>query len=298
MKVLALECPKRGQGHEHFLQAIKFGQELGFEAFSLRLRAGNTELDTLFQLARTQAAKIVQLCFLAPEAQSENEEHFDYSKLSSPDQTLREASLAHIKNTLSKLSVSRVQSLVFDGGEVDLPEKKIYQDSLQKGKIPQQQEIRAWSEQRAACLDVYLDALCRSCYQLSKQYQNVKILLRTPNSPFGVCFPEALEQVLNDSYQAYRGYWHDSAAALWLEKLGLLEHAEWFNRFGSSMAGLSLNDLIIHEKGHPPGMGEVDFKGMSSALGSSTLRTLDCYRNLSEQTLRLSYDYLEAAKVF
>jgi hypothetical protein len=121
-----------------------------------------------------------------------------------------------------------------------------------------------------------LDELCRALFEVSEAAEGIRIALTTPRPGGELPTLEIAELVLEDLGPRRIGYWHDAGRARALQTWGLTPEERWLDRLGPHCVGVDLSDCLGLEEGLPPGLGEVDFRLLREALGSSVVPALRC----------------------
>ncbi len=87
--------------------------------------------------------------------------------------------------------------------------------------------------------------------------------------------PDELDQLLILGFGDSVGYWHDTGHAQVLEHLGFHSHEEWLRRFAPQMIGVHLHDVAGLTDHLAVGLGQVDWKMVTSYLPAGALRTCE-----------------------
>ena len=98
--------------------------------------------------------------------------------------------------------------------------------------------------------------------------------------------------ILEDLRNPRLMYWHDTGNAHVQEKLGLAPQEQWFDRFGSRIAGVHLHDASGLETHLPPGVGEIDFRRVREGLPEEALRILELSPGQGLDAARMGRDEL------
>ena len=143
-------------------------------------------------------------------------------------------------------------------------------------------------------LEAHVDRILRRLHRLLKQEPEMVFCLQN-RLPFHA-FPQftTLEWIFEDLNSPRLGYWHHTGNAHLHERLGIVEEGAWLGRYGPRLIGVTLHDAVGIEQGLPPGMGEVDFKGLKEALPSEALRVLALRSGASIEEARLGLSELRA----
>lgn len=120
-----------------------------------------------------------------------------------------------------------------------------------------------------------LETFCRSLHGLHRAFPDLSLALEPGFSFNDLLNFEAMQWVLDDLGRSRVGYWHDTGGLHSRELAGLPGQAPWLDAFASKLHGIHLSDATASQQGLPPGMGEVDFKLVSSYLGKDAVRVVE-----------------------
>jgi hypothetical protein len=120
----------------------------------------------------------------------------------------------------------------------------------------------------------FVDALCRSLFELSRAAPDAQWLLATPSSIAGLPAPEEAETVFGELPGRRIGYWHDAAHAARLAALGAVPAEEWLARLGARAAGVTVCDWSPSAPCLPPGAGVVAWTALRGQLTAAMTRVL------------------------
>ncbi len=146
-----------------------------------------------------------------------------------------------------------------------------FQAGDQKGLEDHARQFRAAAARQNNSL---LDRVCRSLFDLLRTDNANGVAILTPGAPQDWPPLKSIEAILSDLKSLKLAYWHDTGRAVRLERLGGPSQGEWLERMGRHCAGTDLTDCIGVDAGLPAGSGEVDFRLVKEALGSSAVRVV------------------------
>ena len=135
-------------------------------------------------------------------------------------------------------------------------------------------------EVAAACAEMrrdrprFLEALCRSLWDLSRALPDTTWLVETPASVAGLPFPDEVEPLHSELKGRRVGIWHDTAHAARLGALGAAPASAWIERAAGATRGVTLSDWSPHGGRTPPGAGHVDWTTLRGQLTGAMVRVL------------------------
>lgn len=88
-----------------------------------------------------------------------------------------------------------------------------------------------------------------------------------------------METLLGLCDEPWFGFQYDAGHAHNLEALSMVGKGEWLRRFHHRLIGAHLHDVNGLQDHLVPGMGEIDFSGLSPYLTDGVLRTLEVSPN-------------------
>ena len=122
--------------------------------------------------------------------------------------------------------------------------------------------------------DRFVEALCRSLFELARAVPDAHWLLATPSSISGFPTPGEAESVFGELPGRRIGYWHDAARAARLAALGAVPAEEWLARLGSRAGGVTISDWSPSAACLPPGAGVVEWTTLRSQITDAMPRVL------------------------
>lgn len=122
--------------------------------------------------------------------------------------------------------------------------------------------------------DRFVEALCRSLFDLARAVPDAQWLLATPASISGFPTPAEAESVFGELPGRRIGYWHDAARAARLAALGAVPAEEWLARLGPRAAGLTISDWSPSAACLPPGAGVVAWGTLRGQITDAMPRVL------------------------
>lgn len=283
------------------LTRVRDCQKLGFEHFDLKICTQAPLADALLAL-KQRGASVRSLHFYDSLKHTRVPGQPGYTHLGSCNDAQRTASADMLVNACQGIQNSNIQTIVLHGGDTEFSGSMRLRMELTDCLDDSGCDIRTPTEralaERARHADAHADALCRSLYDVQKRLNGVAIALLTPENPLAICFPDQMEHVITDRSDMRRSYWHSTAFAACLHKLGGPSEETWLERFGPRMAGVYLSDMLGGEGEQTPGLGEVDFKRIKAYLATGTSRVMCVADETNSSALRFGADHLSSVGIF
>lgn len=135
-------------------------------------------------------------------------------------------------------------------------------------------EIAAAAAAAASGRDRFVEALCRSLFELARAVPDAQWCLETPSRLTGLPRPEEMEAVFGELPRRRIGYWHDTAHAARIAAFGAVPAEEWLARLGARAVGVTMADFSEPSASLPPGAGLVDWAAVRAQLTPSLRRVL------------------------
>jgi sugar phosphate isomerase/epimerase len=139
-------------------------------------------------------------------------------------------------------------------------------------------EVAAAQEELRPHRARYLEALCRSAWELARALPDVQWCVETPATVAGLPFPDETDAFLGELRGRRVGCWHDTAHAARLGALGAADPRAWIDRAAAAVRGVTVSDWLPPLLGSggraPPGVGTVDWAVLRGQLASGMERVL------------------------
>ncbi|MCC6572357.1 MAG: hypothetical protein IT462_01085 [Planctomycetes bacterium] len=289
-------------GLDVLLKRVREGQELGFEQFDLAIQSPQAALGRIVAALKQHNVKLCAVRLSEARQSAVVFRKPGYAKLAAPDAALSERSTQMVIETAEQLGPARPSFLILEGGFLDLPglaERQQQVDevlnSAEAGKAcVAPQAAMKFSTAKA---DAQLEIFCRNLHTICRKLAPLKVCLIPPPSPFSLLTPERMQHVFEALAKDDLGYWHDTASANMLAKLGVAKADVWITKFSSRLKGVYLADALGAHGDQAPGLGEVDFKKIAPELASGTVRVL-VVEDSSSTKLRFGHDHLSKVGIF
>lgn len=169
----------------------------------------------------------------------------------------REAALARVRDAVGLARHLGCARVVLDAGVVRVTEEHGPDDIGDSAWTPEQAAIEL--TRRNASIDSALDVLCRSLFELCREFQDMEFCLTVSRHVRGLGDPMGLAHVFEDLAGTKLSYWHDVALAARRQELFGTGQGEWLDAFSNRMVGMTLGDSQGGELYLPPGAGGVDY---------------------------------------
>jgi sugar phosphate isomerase/epimerase len=120
-----------------------------------------------------------------------------------------------------------------------------------------------------------IEHFCRSVHTLRKEFPETQLAIAPGNELNDLFGFDAVNWVMDDLSAHRVGFWHDTARIHRRGLLGLQNHGDWLEAFGSKTYGVHLRDATHDDFGLPPSLGEVDFKLVAEYLPKEAAKVVD-----------------------
>ncbi len=179
--------------------------------------------------------------------------------------------------------------------EGDDLEKKdsLLRQSYQETSSSYEEEKETFLSRRALFRNGFIENFCRSLYQLSKVAPDTIFCLPTTQKLFELPLgSQELEWIFDEVKAKNISYWPSLSTLHLNEKMGFEESEKALASYSNLLAGVHFDDAVGLENLYPPGVGEVNFKGMSECIPSSVKKVIRYHHTCSEYELVTGFDYL------
>lgn len=290
-------------GLDGLLKRVRVGQELGFDRFDLCIANPQAALGRIVQALKEHKVSLSGLRLMEPRHSALVLRRPGYAKAGARDVKLAERSAEMIVETALALAPAGPQHLIIEGGFLNVP--GLQDRQLQLDELLDCEDCEATRLAEAAkitlvdraLVDEQLDNFCRGLHAVCRKLAPLQVCLLTPDSPFGLLAPERLSLVLEDLKDERLGYWHNTASAAILRKLGGPAEQVWIERFATRLRGVYLADTLGGHGEQAPGLGEIDFRRLAPELAANTVRVLVVDDDKGTK-LRFGTDYLSKVGIF
>ncbi len=199
-------------------------------------------------------------------------------EIASADETKRRAAVRAVLDTLPAAAAAGAEVIVVHLGEVPAEGASARQRgwlrALAAGQDPAA-DVRAALADRNRRRDPHLLAAARSLFDLTRAEPDVRFAFEVRMYWNEIPSLDEVEVLLSDSAGKRVSWWHDTGHAHYLGRVGITDPLAWLSRYGASCAGLHLHDMAGETDHLPPGLGEVDWTGLSALAGAGMLRVLE-----------------------
>jgi sugar phosphate isomerase/epimerase len=202
--------------------------------------------------------------------------------ISSQDESFRKLGVKAIKNTIKLAHDLLAPTVVIHCGNVttDMSYENRLRTLFTTGKT-QSDEYQAIKTEFINYRNQYagprIRAVRKSLVELIEYAEKLNVKLGLENRYHYMDIPtiDEMEELLSMATPDRLGFIYDVGHAQALDRLGFFHHNEWINRFGSRIFGTHLHDVIGLSDHLAPGLGEIDFKRISTFLPEDVFRTLE-----------------------
>ncbi len=202
--------------------------------------------------------------------------------LSSLDETQRLKAVDNLKHSIDLAVRLGSRSVVVHCGAVycDHSKDKILREMYLEGKSgtsEYSQLQKAYIADRNQKALPHFERVIRSLEEVISfaRGSGVAVALENRNRYHDLPLPDEMEALLALCDEPWFGFQYDAGHAHNLEVLGMVGKGEWLRRFHHRLIGAHLHDVNGLQDHLAPGMGEVDFSGLSPYFTDGILRTLE-----------------------
>ncbi len=202
--------------------------------------------------------------------------------LSSLDESERGEAVTFARQTIDLASSVNARAVVLHMGEVPVdPGLEAELHSLYSQGRSASSEYRHTREElvyeRRSHAAPYLDAAKKSLRELGEYSRERDVILGVETRFHINEIPNLDEggELIEAAPDGTAGYWHDIGHAVVQERLGFGSQEEWLLRYGQSMVGIHLHDVIGISDHHSPGTGEVDWELIARHLPAQAIRVCE-----------------------
>jgi sugar phosphate isomerase/epimerase len=224
--------------------------------------------------------------------------------LSSLDESERREALGFARQTIDLASSVNARAVVLHMGEVPMhPTMEAGLHRLYSEGRSATREYRDTREdlvyQRKSRAAPYLGAAKESLRELSEYGRERGVILGV-ETRFHVNEIPSLDEageLLGEARAGTAGYWHDVGHAVVQQCLGFGSHEEWLSRFGHSMIGIHLHDVLGISDHHAPGEGDVDWDLVARHLPAEAIKVCEIGEWNSEERVSGVVAFLQKKEI-
>ena len=202
--------------------------------------------------------------------------------ISSLDESRRLQSIELIKRTIELACNLGARSVVIHPGTIqcDRSRDKLLRNLFQKGlyRTPKYEELKdEMIKDRVKLVSPHIDQVVKSLQTIIgfTKTTGISIGLENRYRYYHLPLPDEMELLLGLCKEEWFGFQYDTGHAFTLDALGLVSNQEWLDRFSKRIVGVHLHDVIGITDHQVPGLGNVDFKMISSYLPDYAMKTLE-----------------------
>ncbi|MFO7712181.1 MAG: TIM barrel protein [Dehalococcoidia bacterium] len=224
--------------------------------------------------------------------------------LSSLDESERGEALGFARQTIDLASSVYARAVVLHMGEV--PIDRTVEAGLHRLYSEGSSATREYRDvredlvyQRKSHAAPYLGAAKESLRELS-EYGHERGVVLGVETRFHVNEIPSLDEageLLGEARAGAAGYWHDVGHAVVQERLGFGSHEEWLSRFGHSMIGIHLHDVLGISDHHAPGRGDVDWDLVARYLPAEAIKVCEIGEWNSEERISGAVAFLQKKEI-
>jgi sugar phosphate isomerase/epimerase len=299
--MIALSTSWRPPKYESLAMIFAAGRKMGFEAFELGVNGLPFDAEAVLEAMARDGIRISSIhavCSRKPVPRAN--ERGDW--VAEPDESLRTAGVAAMKETLDIARLVHAPAVVLHGGTLPIPGARTTQMALYRlaaissGGLDDVPAVREFAEQRAAMVEPYLDALERSLAELCAYAPDVIIALENryylSDLPHGAEFRRVFDHLRLPNLR----YWHDVGHAHIISRIGFVKHQDLLLSVDDKIAGMHLHDISGFSDHQPPGEGSFDFHRLTDFIEEETIRVMEMGSSHTPRAIKKARKHL--AKVY
>ncbi len=267
-------------------------EQTGFASFELSFNLTRSMVEGI-EAAHADVLSVHNYCPI-PEGFARPEALPDCYALSAPDEEQRERAVRYTRRTIETAGRLGARAVVLHCGRVEIPDRTHQLISLFESGESHGARFRQLRQehlaQRRECAGVFLTQACASLQELIPAAQKEGIFLGIENRFYIREIPsfEETALILKRFAGAPLRYWHDTGHAFIQERLGLNPHLEWLKRYGPSLGGMHLHDVVGLDDHRAPGTGIIDFGSFAPFRRKDTLMIVETHRPAAAAEIRAS----------
>jgi len=282
---------------QKMLSAIK---ETGLTALELGYNFDPAQIRELRSLIPASGIRVLSVHNFCPAPDTVPGRFFtDYYRISSLNADERRNAVDYTKRTIDTAAALSAAAVVLHAGTVELSAD--YMKTLMRLYRKGKQETEEFINVRAQLLDerarkkhAHLDASVKSLEEILSHARscNVAIGLETRYYPQEIPDFEEIGYLLRLFSDKGLGYWHDTGHAEVNARLGFSSHPEYFKRYGSSLIGIHLHDVVGLDDHRAPFTGTVDYTMIKPHLTPERITVIEAHPPASVAQIKRAVELL------
>ena len=277
-------------------------QRLGFRAVELSFNLTKGMVEDIAFLVKKKQIEVNSLHNFCPIPEGVERESGlpDCYSVASLDEHERALAVKYTKVSIDSARDVNAKAVVMHCGRVEIADRtreliSIFYSS-EGASDPRLKSItELMRREREEKARAHLEAVYKSLDELSPYAQKQQVALGIENRYYFREIPsfEETARLLEHCKGAPVFYWHDTGHAQLWENLGFRKHQEYLDRYGASLIGVHLHDIIKDDDHLAPLRGDFDFKLLAPYLTKDTIKTLEAHYPASSQDIIKAKDFLE-----
>ncbi len=225
----------------------------------------------------------------------------DYYRISSLDAHERAKAVEYTKRSIDTARAFSAAAVVLHAGTVELSAD--YMKTLMKlyaqGNYSSEEFIRVRAqlrEERARKKPAHLDATLKSLEEILSYARDCRVAigLETRYYPQEIPDFEEIGYLLRLFSDKGLRYWHDAGHAEVNARLGFSSHQEYFTRYGSSLIGIHLHDVVGLQDHLAPFTGTLDYRMIHPYLTPELITVIEAHPPASVAQIKKAVALLTA----
>ena len=222
----------------------------------------------------------------------------DCFSLASLDKQERMLAVKYTKVTIDTARRLNAKAVVLHCGRVGIPDStraliNLYNQGFKDRAVYielKEEMIR----QREAHAPAFLEQVLNSLEELNTYAKTKDVLLGVETRFYHSEIPSISEigVILKKFRNSNIYYWHDTGHAQLMENLGFAKHKDFLDRYGYSLIGVHLHDILGGQDHLAPLVGNLDFELLQPYLKKDTLKVIEAHSPATAEELIKSRDFI------
>ncbi|MBN2190597.1 MAG: sugar phosphate isomerase/epimerase [Candidatus Aureabacteria bacterium] len=222
----------------------------------------------------------------------------DIYNLSSENADEREKAVSNTLNTIDNAMELGARAVVLHLGYIPMNRLNKLVFNMYRKKVPENIYnlfLRHFLARRRRLSDKYLSYTMSALDKIvSRAKKNrIRIGIETRMYPHEVPDMTELGAILKKFNDPVLGYWHDTGHAEIKKKMKIEDSDRYFREYSGRIIGIHLHDARGISDHMAPGMGDIDFDAVLSAIPCDTIKVIEVHKPCEDAELMKGSEYLQ-----